>query len=132
EPSRVQSEIAIADYSRAAYDLGIEPKRFLTEFNPMFSEGASRLAPYITPLRAFDPSVSQVLLINNTSLPFREDRTNQQGVMHQATIPNPLPDEIRIVNSTMIGSAAQPAQEVSAQAAVRTFLTTTTISGKLF
>src|SRR5271166_6219249 len=39
EPSNVRSRLILADYSRAAFDLGIEPKQLLKDFNPMFRKG---------------------------------------------------------------------------------------------
>jgi hypothetical protein len=45
---------------------------------------------------------SRILLVNNSSLPFTEARTNSLGVMHKATIVTPDDAERRIVNSTML------------------------------
>src|SRR3954471_1662893 len=50
EPSAVRSRLALADYTRCASDLGLEPKRFLDEFNPMYRRGEERLARYVTEL----------------------------------------------------------------------------------
>src|SRR5205814_4714013 len=79
EPSEVHSELAIADYSRAACELGIAPQRFLVEHNPMFAEGERLLAPFVTRLPRFDPTAAQVLLVNNRS----EEHTSElQSLRH--------------------------------------------------
>src|SRR5262249_45055580 len=111
EPTVVQSTLSIADYTRAAHAWGIEPRTLLSDFNPMYADHAQRLPPYVTRLEGFDPTASQILVINNSSLPYRQDGENTLGVMHQATILTPLPEKNRIVNSTMVGSAVDRAEE---------------------
>ena len=60
------------------------------------------LAQCITELPQPDDGHSRILLVDNSSLPFTEDRTNPLGVMHKATIVTPDEAERRIVNSTML------------------------------
>ena len=131
EPSVVVSELAMADYSKAAFDLGISPRQFLTDFNPMFKQGEHRLASYVTRLTAFDPVVSQVLLVNNSSCPFDEAARNQQGVMHQATIGAAVIPSRRVVNSTMMTMFGPGQSEVVGQAIRTIFLTTNEVAGPL-
>jgi hypothetical protein len=102
EPSNVRSRLFLADYSQAAFDLGIEPKRFLKDYNPMFGNGEDALAEYITELPQPEPGHARILLINNSWLPFSEDRTNPLGVMHKAIIVTPDESERRIVNSILL------------------------------
>lgn len=102
EPSQVRSRLSLADYSRCAHDLGIEPKRFLDEFNPMFRAGDEQLAPYVTELPEPSGGHSRILLINNSWLPFVEDRMNPLGVLHKAEILEPDESQRRIVNSVML------------------------------
>ena len=132
EPSEVASVVSIADFTRAAHDLGVEPKRYLADFNPMYVQGERRLAPYITRLVEFDPAYPQVLLINNSRLPFREDRSNTLGVMHQATVPNPEASRSRVVNSTMIVTAAAAEESPHSGVAQQVFLETTAVAGKIY
>ena len=47
EPSRVVSRLFLADYTRAAFDLGITPQQFLNELNPMYKKGEELLGRYI-------------------------------------------------------------------------------------
>jgi hypothetical protein len=102
EPSKVHSRLLLADYSHAAFDLGITPQQFLVDFNPMFKKGEEVLARYVTELPQPDEGCSRILLINNSSLPFTEARTHPLGVMHKAIIHAPDENERRIVNSTML------------------------------
>ena len=101
EPSKVRSRLLLADYTRAAFDLGITPQRFLQDFNPMYKKGEELLGRYVTELPQPTEGHSRILLINNSSLPFTEARTNSLGVMHKAAI-TPNDAERRIVNSTML------------------------------
>lgn len=126
ESSTVPSRVAIADYSRAAYDWGITPRQLLDHHNPMYGENERRLAPYLRPLEAFVPARDQILLLNNSSQPWTPAATNQLGVMHQATV---LADATpgRILNSTMLVPAtALPG--ISTED-LTTFLKTTEIAG---
>lgn len=130
EASPVHSELAIADYARAAHDWGITPKELLADFNPMYADNEKRLLPYTTPLAAFDPARSHILLLNNSSLPYAADHKNALGVMHQATI-TPNSQARRIINSTMLASAAHLEDEPMQAEAQRQFLTTNEIIGTL-
>lgn len=100
EPSKVESRLFLADYTRAAFDLGITPQQFLNDCNPMFKKGEELLGRYVTELPQTENS--RILVVNNSSLPFTEDGTNPLGVMHKAIIVTPNDAESRIVNSTMV------------------------------
>jgi hypothetical protein len=102
EPSRVVSRLFLADFTRAAFDLGITLQHFLQDFNPMYKKGDEILGRYVTELPQPAEGHSRMLVINNSSLPFAEDRTNPLGVMHKAIIVTPDEAERRIVNSTML------------------------------
>jgi hypothetical protein len=102
EASKVQSRLFLADYTRAAFDLGILPQQFLDDFNPMFKKGQEYLGRYTTELPQTAESHSRLVLINNSSSPFTEARTNPLGVMHKAVIVTPDESEQRIINSTML------------------------------
>lgn len=102
EPSKVESRLFLADYTRAAFDLGIGPEQFLEEYNPMYKEGEELLGRYTTELPQPAEGHSRILLVNNSPLPFTEARTNPLGVMHKAIIVTLDEAERRIVNSTML------------------------------
>ncbi|HYG76270.1 MAG TPA: hypothetical protein VEK08_14795 [Planctomycetota bacterium] len=128
EPSRVQSRLFMADYTRCAHERGITPRQYLDQFNPMFSAGAALLTPYTTELTEFNPANFQILLINNSALPFSEERNTLLGVMHKAEIVNPTKDESRVVNSTMLGAVPDGAIEKFSIADQETFINTDSIS----
>ncbi len=102
EPSTVVSRLAMADYTRCAHDLGLEPRRFLDEFNPMFRAGEERLAPYVTEVPPAPPGHSRIVLINNSCLPHDPVLKNPLGVLHKAEIPEPDPSKSRVINSMML------------------------------
>ena len=102
EPSKVRSRLFLADYCRAAFDQGITPQQFLQDFNPMYRKGEELLGRYVTELPQPAEGHARILLINNSSLPFTEDRTNPLGVMHKADILSPTEKERRLVNSMML------------------------------
>ena len=66
EPTEVDSSLAIADYSRCARKLGLTPKQFLDDFNPMYARGLKELEPFTKELDEFDKKRHQILLINNS------------------------------------------------------------------
>lgn len=68
----------------------------------MYRKGEELLGRYVTELPQPAEGHARILLINNSSLPFTEDRTNPLDVMHKAEIINPSQAERRIVNSTML------------------------------
>jgi hypothetical protein len=129
EASRVQSRLFLADYTHAASDLGITPQQFLHDFNPMYKKGEDILGRYVTELPQPHEGRSRILLINNSSLPFTEARTNPLGVMHKAIIATPNNAERRIVNSTML--AVGERDEIS-QEQQQDFVTTDKISQKVY
>ena len=128
EPSEVRSRLLLADYAHCAYDLDIEPRRFLAEFNPMYRMGEEVLAEYVTELPQSADGHSRILLINNSSLPYTADRTNPLGVLHKAEILGPDESERRIVNSIML--AVGGPEEVGDEA-LRAFVATEEISRTL-
>lgn len=102
EPTPVESRLSLADYSKCARDMGLSPAEFLDRHNPMFPGGTNLLADYTTHLVEFDPSLFQILLINNSSADFDEEHPRWQGVLHKATIPHPRDDSVRVVNSIQL------------------------------
>jgi hypothetical protein len=129
EPSKVRSRLSLADYSLIAHDLGIEPKRFLDEVNPMYRKGEELLAPHVIELPQPEGGHARILLINNSSLPYTEARSNPLGVLHKAEIIDPDESERRIVNSIML--AAGGPEEVSEET-LRSFVISEEISQKLY
>jgi len=107
--------------------MGITPKQFLSDLNPMFPEGERRLSPYVTELRDFDPNRPCILLINNSSLPFVPVQGHPLGVMHKAEIPEPQPTERRAVNSIVLG-VTQAGRDVVGPEGQNEFVRTETIS----
>jgi hypothetical protein len=45
EPSQVHSRLFLADYTHAAFDLGLTPQEFLQDFNPMFRMESREICP---------------------------------------------------------------------------------------
>ena len=104
EPSRVDSEMAFADYARCAFDLGLSPEQFMSEYNPMFGHADNVLRPYTTRVPCFSSDEYRIVCINNSCAPYSESRPAWQGVLHGATVPAPNASEPRMINSTMIAS----------------------------
>lgn len=105
EPSEVDSELELADYARCAYDLGVSPQQFLSQFNPMFHAGKERLQPYTTRPICFSRRQYQIVCINNSLAPYSTSQPHWQGVLHTATILAPDDSQRRVINSTMIAPA---------------------------
>ncbi len=111
EPTVVQSSVTLADYTRAAHDLGMTPREFMEQHNPMFGQGEQLLSSYLRPLTSFDATRYQIVLINNSCLPWTPLPEHSLGVLHQATILTPDPSQSRIINSTMLVIAPPDAPE---------------------
>ena len=129
EPSEVSSRLSLADYACCAFDLGIEPRRFLDEYNPMYRQGEELLAGYVTELPEPTAGHSRILLINNSCLPFDEARSSPLGVLHKAEILDPDGSKRRVVNSMML--AAGGPDEVGADL-LREFVATEEVSKKFY
>jgi hypothetical protein len=132
EPSRVRSRLFLADYSRCAFDLGMEPQQFLRDFNPMFRKGEELLRRHVTELPKAEEGHYRILLINNSSLPFTEARRNPLGVMHKAEIINPTAAERRIVNSIMLVTAAGPSSDQVSDEQLDDFVRTDKVSPRVY
>jgi len=111
EPTVVQSRISLLEYSKCAFELGITPAEFLDRNNPMFPDGLNRLANYTTTPTEFDHSSFLILVINNSVSAFGKGRL--QGVLHTAEIVTPDAEEVRLINSTMIGCGNHPKASAS-------------------
>ncbi|MDG4866438.1 hypothetical protein P8631_00220 [Guyparkeria sp. 1SP6A2] len=104
EPSEIDSELEISDYAKCAFDLGISPKEFMAEYNPMFKPGYDMLRPYTTRVPCFSKTDYQIVCINNSCAAYSESQLGWQGTVHTATILTPDEMASRIINSTMIAS----------------------------
>ncbi len=111
EPTVVPSRVSMSDYSQCSFDMGLTPSEFIDRHNPMFRDGRERLVDYTTELIEFDHTCFQILVINNSLAPVGDQRL--QGVLHTAEIIAPDLDQLRVVNSTMIGCGEEPMSGVS-------------------
>lgn len=129
EPTNVQSRVVLADYSHCAATLGLTPQEFLSQHNPMFSSGERLLDGFITDVSC-ESDHYHILLINNSSQSQTDERPGWQGVMHQATILTPLPEERRIINSMLlsVGSLTPDALTPSVR---HNFLTTELLNQRM-
>lgn len=132
EPTSVRSRLRMADYSKCAFDLGFKPAELLRKHNPMYADGEQMLADYTTQLEGVDPTCFQILVINNSCVPFRQNNQGLLGVLHEAIIENPNASATRIVNSTMIASVAVDAGEAITEEMQEQFLTTDEISKSVY
>jgi hypothetical protein len=126
EPSEVRSELALADYSRCAFEMGLAPAELLEIHNPMFAPGERLLMPYTTPVACFSNRRYQIVAINNSVAPFSGADGGWQGVLHTATVNSPSDPASarRVVNSTMVASVSQGAPEVVTAAQQDEFMVT--------
>lgn len=127
EPSDIQSELEIADYTRCAFDLGLSPQDFLAKHNPMFQAGHELLRPYTTRIPCFKPSNFQIVCINNSSAPISQNGTTWQGTLHTATIVTPDESKRRVINSTMIARAPLGSRDLIDEMTVGHFIQTSEV-----
>ncbi|KTG16170.1 MULTISPECIES: hypothetical protein [unclassified Guyparkeria] len=128
EPSEIDSELEISDYAKCAFDLGISPKAFMAEYNPMFKPGYDMLRPYTTSIPCFSKTDYQIVCINNSCSAYSESQSAWQGVLHTATILTPDETSSRVINSTMIASVpAGTADKIDAEE-LSDFVSTSVVS----
>lgn len=125
EPSQIDSELEIADYSKCAFELGISPQEFMEKYNPMFQWGADILKPYVTPIPCFSKGSFQIVCINNSSMPYSIDDAHWQGILHTARIIDPDESKRRIINSTMIATVNLNSSDIISKERVQHFIHTT-------
>jgi len=130
EASSVVSKLAIADYSRAAHDLGVTPREFLQRFNLMDAGQEQRLQPYVLRWDQFDASRPHLALFNNSTLPYTPTGDNTLGVMCVATIVSPQPNVARVVNSMTLSVVNEPSQEPVTPEVQQWFLETEEIANE--
>lgn len=102
EPTEVEAEVSMADYSACAHALCLTPDMFLEQFNPMYEHGLDKLSPYITVLESFDIKAFQILVVNNSSCPHDSTNPQWQGVLHGARMLSYEESQPRIINSTSV------------------------------
>jgi hypothetical protein len=114
EPTEVPSRIFLLDFSRCAFDRGQSPREFLDCCNPAFPIGEELLRDYTTET-VFAPEHYQILLVNNSVLPWEERERGMLGVLHHAVI-TPRPGRARPIDSVQmgIGSAGVSEEELRA------------------
>jgi hypothetical protein len=127
EPSGVTSNFTAFDYAKCAFDLGLSPKQFLVQHNPMFQAGHQLLQAYAIELPCFSSAECVVICINNSSAPYSENGAYWQGVMHTASVPYPDESQRRVVNSTMIASAPAGSRDEITEVEINAFLTTSSV-----
>lgn len=132
EPSEVDSELEISDYSKCAHDLGMTPQEFLQNHNPMSPAGTAMLRPYATRFPCFSPTNYQLVAINNSSAEYAPDRALWQGTLHTATVLRPDGRLHRIINSTMVARVPAGTPDAMSEADLEDFINTSEISGKSY
>jgi hypothetical protein len=123
EPTTVRSEFRIADFSRCAADMDLTPAQFMETHNPMFGAGAELLKPYTTTIADWDETCPRIIIVNNSTA------ASVPGVLHGATILQPIEGERRIINSTMIVPRSLATRNM--EAAVSEFVSTKAVAGDL-
>jgi hypothetical protein len=110
EPTPVASRLFLLDFTRAAFDRGLNPVEFLERFNPLSPACRAALEPYTTEVAGFDPGHFHIVLLNNSCLPWEQRQRGMLGVLHQAIIPHPDPSASRVVNSLVLTPLAEGEQ----------------------
>jgi hypothetical protein len=122
EPSAVDAELEITDYAKCAFDMGLTPREFMAQHNPMFKAGYELLRPYAVRIPCFSRTDFQIICINNSSAPYSTVAPAWQGSLHTATILTPDESQRRVVNSTMIAPAPSGASDQISAAQLDEFL----------
>lgn len=130
EPSDVESELEVLDYTKCAFDLDMNPKEFIVKYNPMFQAGYELLQTYSTRIPCFSSSDFQIICINNSSAPFLQKTPTWQGTLHTAKILTPDETKRRVINSTMIASVPLGTADLVSKTEQQEFTTTSSVRRK--
>jgi hypothetical protein len=130
EPSEIASSIEVADYARSAADMGMSPKEYLDQHNPMFPSGTELLRPYVSAVPCFSPDAFQILVVNNSSAPL--DHRAWQGALHRATVNAPDESRRRVIDSVLIASAPQGSADVVTAAELEEFINTSSVRRRTY
>jgi hypothetical protein len=103
EPTEVQSRLYLLDYTRCAHERGQTPAEFLLCCNPAFGPGEELLRPSTTEAVGFTPAHYQIVIVNNSMLPFAQRERGMLGVLHHAVIA-PRPGASRPIASLLLGA----------------------------
>lgn len=98
EPTKIDSQLFIADYHRFVTENSIPIDKYYEKYNPIFKDGEKLLRPYVKAVKFLENSVYRIAVINNSDL--NSDKT--RGVLHKAEMISKDPQEERIVNSVML------------------------------
>ncbi len=127
EPTEVDSELEISDYTKCAFDLGLSPQEFMARHNPMFHAGYELLRPYATRIPCFAKAAFQIICINNSSTEVSRENPTWQGTLHTATILTPDESKRRIINSTMIASVPIGTPDLVTETQLQDFIRTSVV-----
>ena len=105
EPSEVDSALRMTDYTKFAYELGLEPARLLEsrDHDEPFP------AQYVTDVGLINPAHAQILLVNCNRGSIRDDEL--LGVLHHTELRSASSDDQCVVNAATLAVAAPGARE---------------------
>ena len=118
EPTEVASRVYLMDYTRASRERGLTPLAYLDCCNPAFGGDEQALHAHTTEVTAFRPGHFQILVVNNSCLPWEERQRGMLGLLHHAVIPAPRPGLSRPIDSLLMGLVAEGLDEVALAAYV--------------
>src|SRR5262249_3740440 len=104
----------LLDYTRAAFQRGQTPREFLLCCNPAFGPGQDLLRDHTTEVGAFVPGHFQILVVNNSTLPYAEGARGMMGVLHHAEI-EPGPGKSRPIDSVLVAVAGPGVEALSGE-----------------
>lgn len=124
EPTKVDSRVYIADYSRYMADQNISIERYFGD-NPQANVVDSDKIPaaYTKEIRPFPKDHYRLLLINNS----KSLETPSYGIFHGAEIPQMLKGEDRVIDYMMTRLDDKDAEETYDEPAVKDFIESTKI-----
>ena len=98
EPSKVDSKLYFADYSRLIENQNIPIDTYFKGYNPMYMDGEKMLLPYIKEAAPFPKDNYKIVLLNNSKIHTKWGF----GIFHKAEVPERINAEQRVINSTMM------------------------------
>lgn len=124
EPTKVDSKVYVADYSKYIEEEDISLEIFFEgERDINLIKNNNVLAPFVTELKPFQKENYRLLLLNNS----KSFDDKSYGIFHSAEIPQMIVGEDRVLNYVMMQLCDNDVEELYNQKKIKDFINTVKI-----
>ncbi len=122
EPSDIESQLSLIDYTRCADDQGLTPAEYLERFNLRADSTKTQLARYAIDATPFNRKHYRIVIINNSRLPITSAPSGMLGVLHKSTVLPHQSGQTRFINTLLMSAADAWADDLIPAASLRAYI----------